>query len=76
MPDGNILITPHNVAFDKVNKKNLVTISLDGEILSNNGYKVMPQAANIHLEAYKARADINSIIHTHSKYGVIFSIIR
>lgn len=76
LPDGNIIITPHNVTFDKVNSKNIVTVTLDGEIVSNNGYKVMPQAANIHLETYKARKDINAIIHTHSKYGVILSSLE
>jgi ribulose-5-phosphate 4-epimerase/fuculose-1-phosphate aldolase len=76
LPNGNILITPHNMAVDKVNKKNLVMISLDGDILPNNGYKVMPQAANIHLGTYKARPDINAIIHTHSKYGVILASLN
>jgi ribulose-5-phosphate 4-epimerase/fuculose-1-phosphate aldolase len=76
LPDGNILITPHNVSFDKVTKKNIVTVTPTGEIISDNDFKVMPQAANIHLEAYKARKDINAIIHTHSKYAVILSSLE
>lgn len=76
LPDGKVVITPHNIAFDKVNKKNLVTINLDGKILSDNGHKVMPQATNIHLETYRARADINTLIHTHSKYGVILASLE
>ncbi|QLE78668.1 aldolase [Francisella sp. Scap27] len=76
LPNGNIIITPHNVSFDKVTKKNLVTVDLDGNIISDNGYKVMPQAANIHLETYKARKDINAIIHTHSKYAVALSSLE
>ncbi|ASG68154.1 aldolase [Francisella halioticida] len=76
LPDGDILITPHDISFDKVTKKNIVTVTPNGEIISDNGYKVMPQAANIHLETYKARQDINAIIHTHSKYGVILSSLE
>jgi ribulose-5-phosphate 4-epimerase/fuculose-1-phosphate aldolase len=76
LPNGNIIITPHNVSFDKVTEKNIVTVTPDGEILSDNGHKVMPQAANIHLETYKARNDINAIIHTHSKYAVILSSLE
>ena len=76
LPNGNIIITPHNVSFDKVTKKNIVTVTPDGEIISDNGNKVMPQAANIHLETYKARQDINAIIHTHSKYAVILSSLE
>ena len=76
LPNGNIIITPHNVSFDKVTKKNIVTVTPDGEIISDNGYKVMPQAANIHLETYKARQDINAIIHTHSKYAVVLSSLE
>ena len=76
LEDDSVLITPHNVSFDRVNKNNIVRVDLDGNILSDNGYKVMPQAANIHLETYKARADINAIIHTHSMYGVILSTLE
>lgn len=76
LPNGNIIITPHNVSFDKVTKKNIVTVTPDDEIISDNGNKVMPQAANIHLETYKARQDINVIIHTHSKYAVILSSLE
>ncbi|MED7788794.1 class II aldolase/adducin family protein [Francisella sp. 19X1-34] len=76
LPDGNIIITPHNVSFDKVTKNNIVTVTPDGKIISDNGHKVMPQAANIHLETYKARDDINAIIHTHSKYAVILSSLE
>ncbi|WP_150466235.1 class II aldolase/adducin family protein [Francisella sp. SYW-9] len=76
LPNGNIIITPHNISFDKVTKKNLVTVTPNGEIISDNDHKVMPQAANIHLETYKARQDINAIIHTHSKYAVILSSLE
>lgn len=60
----------------KLPKKIIVTITPNGEIVSDNGYKVMPQAANIHLETYNARKNINAIIHTHSKYAVILSSLE
>ena len=53
LPNGNIIIIPHNVTFDKVTKKNIVTVTPNGEIVSDNSYKVMPQAANINLEHIK-----------------------
>ena len=73
LPNNEILITPHNVSFDKVNASNIVKTNLDANIISDNGYEVMPQAANIHLETYKVRQDINCIIHTHSDSAVVIS---
>ncbi|MCW8091231.1 class II aldolase/adducin family protein [Alteromonas sp. ASW11-130] len=74
MPDSDaILITPKNTAFKNVTEENLVKLNLDGEYLSDNGHTVLEQAANIHLETYKVRRDIHSIIHTHSMYSTIIS---
>ncbi len=74
IPDTEaVLITPKNTAFKKVTPTNLVMVNLEGEYLSENGQKVLKQAANIHLEAYKAREDIHCMIHTHSMYSTIVS---
>ncbi|MDE5031962.1 class II aldolase/adducin family protein, partial [Francisella tularensis] len=70
---GIVIISPHNVTVDKVTKKYIVTITPHGEIISDNGYKVMPPAANIHVETYKARKESNAIIPTHSEYAGLLS---
>lgn len=71
-----VLITPHNVPFEEVSAENLVKIDLNGQILSQNGYTVMPQAFNIHAEIYKASSAVHSAMHTHSIHGVAVSSLQ
>ncbi|WP_440615685.1 class II aldolase/adducin family protein [Cysteiniphilum sp. 6C5] len=73
---NEVLITPHNVPFEEVTAENLVKVDLNGQILSQNGYTVMPQAFNIHAEIYKASSSIHSAMHTHSTYGVAVSSLQ
>lgn len=75
IPDTDtILITPHNVAFEKVTAENLIKCDLDGNVVDGKG--LMPQARNIHVPVYKARPDIQSAIHTHSQAGVAVSSLK
>lgn len=54
-----IVITPKGIRFKDLTRDSLVT--LPGENKSSEW--------QLHDEVYKARADINAIIHTHSKYA-------
>ncbi|WP_117003204.1 MULTISPECIES: class II aldolase/adducin family protein [Cysteiniphilum] len=77
IPQSNaVLITPHNVPFEEVSAENLVKVDLNGRVLSQNSYTVMPQAFNIHAEIYKASSSIHSAMHTHSTYGVAVSSLK
>ncbi|PIQ43868.1 MAG: aldolase [Gammaproteobacteria bacterium CG11_big_fil_rev_8_21_14_0_20_46_22] len=72
----HMLISPHNVPFEEVCASRLVKTDLDGNILSNNGQTVMPQAHNIHASIYKAKQTILSAMHTHSIYGTAVASLR
>ena len=69
-----ILITPQNISFKNVTENNIVLINMDDESTYNTN--VSEQALNIHIAAYKARDDINCIIHTHSDYGSIVASLE
>ncbi|MBK2123776.1 class II aldolase/adducin family protein [Fangia hongkongensis] len=74
IPDTDtLLVTPHNVTFENVTADNLVKTDLYGNIISQNSYKVMPQAVNIHAAIYRHSAHCMSAMHTHSTYGVTVS---
>lgn len=64
-----ILITPMNVPFEEVSASKLIKCDTNGNIISANDQKLMPQAINIHGALYDARPHIMSAMHTHSHYG-------
>lgn len=64
-----LLITPYNIPFEEISASKLVKCDLNGNIISENGYKTMPQAVNIHASIYRKYPAIMSSMHTHSIYG-------
>lgn len=66
---NEILITPHNLPFEEVSASKLVKTDLEGRIIGDNGYYVMPQAVNIHAAVYRKKESVLSAMHTHSVYG-------
>ncbi|MCK4715657.1 MAG: class II aldolase/adducin family protein [Candidatus Marinimicrobia bacterium] len=78
--DGNIsyrlskdvfLITPTNVSKGELDPDDLIKINgdrIEGEKKPSSEYRM-------HLEIYKHRSDINSIIHVHSPYATAFAMI-
>lgn len=73
---GYILITPHNMAFEKVTPANLVKCDLAASMVTENDMGLMPQAKNIHFAIYQARPDVMCAIHTHSQAGVAVSSLK
>ncbi|MCF6764583.1 class II aldolase/adducin family protein [Thiotrichales bacterium 19S3-7] len=77
IPDTNqILITPLDVPFEKIQPHMLVKLDLNGDIIDDNGYSVMPQGSNIHLPIYQNNPNIHSAMHTHSIYGTAVSSLE
>ena len=78
--DGNIscrigkeafLITPTNVSKGELEPGDLIKISGD----RIEGKKKPSSEYRMHLEIYKRRSDINSIVHVHSPYATAFAMI-
>lgn len=77
IPNTNyLLITPINTPFEDVCASKLIKCDFNGNIISDNGEGLLPQAINIHGEIYKADKSINSAMHTHSIYGVAVSTLK
>lgn len=62
-PDGTIVITPSGVPKGEVKPKDLLVIDKDGKLIKGNG-KPSSETA-LHVEIYKARPDVQAIIHAH-----------
>ncbi len=69
---GLVAITPSTISYLTMTIDDIMVIKLDGEIVEG---KHRPSSEwNMHVEIYKNREDINSVVHTHSPYATSFSV--
>jgi L-fuculose-phosphate aldolase len=62
---------PHSVGLDEITLDNILTIDLEGEVVAGNARR--HSEVYIHSEIFKARADVNCVIHAHPPYSVALS---
>lgn len=67
----HFFMKPHSVGFDEITSENIVICNLEGEKVGGGGRK--HSEVYIHSEIYKARPDVNSVVHTHPTYAVALS---
>lgn len=69
-----IAITPSGMEYNMLVPEDIVVVDLEGNVVEGNR---KPSSDTIaHLQIYKERNDINSIIHTHSPYASCFAILN
>jgi L-fuculose-phosphate aldolase len=73
LPDDptHFIMKPHSYGLDEITLENIVLCNLEGEKVGGGGRK--HSEVYIHSEIYKARPDVNSVIHTHPTYAVALS---
>jgi L-fuculose-phosphate aldolase len=76
LPDdpSRFFMKPHSVGLDEVTIDNILTIDLDGNVVAGTARR--HSEVFIHTEIFKARADVQSVIHTHPPYAVVLSSSR
>jgi L-fuculose-phosphate aldolase len=62
---------PHSMGLDEITMKNILTIDLEGNVVAGTARR--HSEVFIHSEIFKARSDVNCVIHTHPTYSVAFS---
>jgi L-fuculose-phosphate aldolase len=62
---------PHSVGLDEITMENILTIDLAGNVVAGGSRR--HSEVYIHSEIFKARADVNCVIHTHPPYSVALS---
>jgi ribulose-5-phosphate 4-epimerase/fuculose-1-phosphate aldolase len=62
---------PHSVGLDEITMANILTIDLEGEVVAGKARR--HSEVYIHSEIFKARADVNCVIHAHPPYSVALS---
>ncbi|MDF0498884.1 class II aldolase/adducin family protein [Bradyrhizobium yuanmingense] len=69
------LINKYGDLFGEITASSLVKVDIEGDIRSNDG-ALNPAGLIIHGGVYKARPDINCVMHTHTRPGTGISVLR
>jgi L-fuculose-phosphate aldolase len=62
---------PHSVGLDEITMANILTIDLEGNVVAGKARR--HSEVYIHSEVFKARADVQCVIHAHPPYSVALS---
>jgi L-fuculose-phosphate aldolase len=65
---------PHSIGLDEISAKDILTIGLDGEVVAGKARR--HSEVYIHSEIYKARPDVNCVIHSHPTYATALSALN
>ncbi|HOJ87544.1 MAG TPA: class II aldolase/adducin family protein [Pseudothermotoga sp.] len=69
-----IAITPSGVPYDELSAKDIPIIDLEGHLVEGN---LKPSVEHqLHCLIYKTFQDIHAVIHTHSIYSTVLSILH
>ena len=80
IPGGEerLLINPYGLMYEEITASSLVTIDLEGNILYNPRPECGINQAGyvIHGAVHAARADVQCVVHTHSRAGMAVSALK
>ncbi len=61
----------HSLGLDEITPRNILTIDLDGKVVAGTARR--HSEVYIHSEIFKARRDVNCVIHTHPPHSIALS---
>jgi ribulose-5-phosphate 4-epimerase/fuculose-1-phosphate aldolase len=73
-PDSaRVIVTPSGVDYDALGPEDLVAVELNGRPI---GHGLVPSVDTpSHVAIYRARPEVNGVVHTHSPYAAAFSVV-
>ena len=73
-----LLINPLGLLYDEVTASSIVTIDMDGKVVTEGsaGGEINQAGYVIHGAMHRARADVNCVIHTHTPAGMAVSALE
>lgn len=70
----HVAITPSSVDYSCMNADDVLIINMDGDVIEGDRNPSIEHP--LHLAIYKARPDVNAIVHTHCIYGSALAVLR
>ena len=71
---GLMAITPSGIDFFETDVEDIVTMDTEGNVVS--GERVPSSEWQMHLEVYRARPDIDAVVHAHTTYATVLAVLR
>ena len=68
---GRIYVTPSGMDYSVITPDDIVVCDMDRNVV--DGIRKPTIEKDLHIEAYRARADINAIVHTHAVDTTVFA---
>ena len=69
------LINPYYENFDEITASSLIKMDMDGKVYGKQG-SFNSAGFTIHSGVYKARPDVNCVMHTHTRAGAGVSLMK
>lgn len=69
---GGMLITPTGMAYEALKPRDIVYVTGKGTLLDKKSRKPSSEW-RFHLAAYRARPDMNAVVHTHSLHATVLA---
>jgi len=72
--DREILATPTGISKGYMTSDMIIKCDMDGNVISGNAKYKPSSEVKMHLDVYKERPDINSVVHAHPAYATSFAV--
>ena len=69
---SHVVITPSGLNYDRLNSEDMVVVDPKGTVVEGH-YKPSVETP-MHTTIYRARPDVNAIVHTHSLYASVVAV--
>lgn len=71
---GLILVSPHRISYELRTPADMVLLDLEGNVLKSRKSREPTSESRTHLAVYRARKDVNAVIHAHPVYSSAMSV--
>jgi L-fuculose-phosphate aldolase len=72
--DNELLTTPTGVSKGFMNVDMIIKVDLNGKVISGNSKYKPSSEVKMHLEVYKERPDVKSVVHAHPPFATSFAV--
>lgn len=70
----HVVITPSSVYYTEMSLDDIVVVNIDGKVVE--GHRKPSVELPMHLEIYRSRDDVSTVVHTHSIYASAMAVLR
>jgi len=69
-----ILTTPTGISKGFMNTNMIIKVDMEGKVISGNANYKPSSEVKMHIDVYKERPDIHSVVHAHPPYATSFAV--